>query len=260
MKDASQYSVSFPYGATTYPYGPTGYAGSYHRGDDRYMPDGAPVLVNGVQIGLSGRSGEVTGPHLHTGRFVGGKDTNPNKQGFSLPAPVKVVTVASDATNGNYVRLQDAQGVQWVYLHLSRQDVKPGQVLANQPQGETMTRNDMGAMKFLALRDGRISDPEYEKYHTDPAGFTQYLTAIQSENSVAPQKYSPTTVSAFKQIATRQDATQDEIDKYLTDMAGLATYLRTVQDEHGISPQPLDKDGYVKVGTIDGIGNVFKEN
>lgn len=125
MKVASQYPVTFPYGVKSAPYGTL--TNPYHRGDDRAMSIGTPVLVNGVQIGLSGNSGWVTGPHLHVGRFVSGKDTNPKGGGFSF-ASAKVTQLGSDSINGNYVRIQ-ADGASWVYLHLSKQTCKVGQVL-----------------------------------------------------------------------------------------------------------------------------------
>jgi murein DD-endopeptidase MepM/ murein hydrolase activator NlpD len=91
------------------------------------MPQGTPVVVNGVQIGLSGQSGFVTGAHLHIGRFVNGVDTPPHNGGFVFNNAI-VTQIASDPTNGNYVRVQ-ADGASWVYLHLSKQTCKVGQKL-----------------------------------------------------------------------------------------------------------------------------------
>lgn len=145
MADASNYPVTFAYGATTPPYGTA--ALPYHRGDDRAMPVGTRVIVNGTQIGLSGNTGLSTGAHLHIGRFVGGKDTNPNGSGFSLTPPVMVTTVSGDGTNGNFVRLTDGNGVQWVYLHLSKQTVTQGQTLST---GATMDDKDITAMYLAA--------------------------------------------------------------------------------------------------------------
>lgn len=132
MKTAKDYKVTFPYGATdgTY-YGVTArskptYIGSYHRGDDRAMPQGTPVVVNGVQIGLSGQTGAADGPHLHVGRFVNSLDTNP-QGGFSFKNAV-VTEIGEDDVNGKYVRVQ-ADGASWVYLHLSKQTAKVGQKL-----------------------------------------------------------------------------------------------------------------------------------
>lgn len=128
MKDANDYPVTFAYGATDGVfYGPNGSIGPYHRGDDRAMPVGTPVIVNGVEIGLSGSTGASSGPHLHIGRFVGGKDTNPGGLGFDLPS-ASVFDTGYDSTNGNYVRIA-SEGAIWVYLHLSKIEVTKGQVL-----------------------------------------------------------------------------------------------------------------------------------
>lgn len=124
-KDASQYKVTFPYGATSAPYSKT----NPHKGDDRAMPSGTPVLVNGVQIGLSGATGFVTGPHLHIGKWAGGKHYNPNGKGFVFANAVvtQIDTLDNDA-NGRYVRIQ-GDGFSWVYLHLSTVTCKVGQKL-----------------------------------------------------------------------------------------------------------------------------------
>lgn len=124
--NASDYSVTFPYGATDPPYGTA--ALPYHRGDDRAMPVGTPVVVNGVTIGLSGNTGLSTGAHLHIGHWIGGQDVNPNGQGFTINGGV-VSQVSGDTTNGDFVRVADADGSSWVYLHLSKQLVSVGQKL-----------------------------------------------------------------------------------------------------------------------------------
>lgn len=152
---ASDYPVTFPYGATTPPYGPTGTAGPYHRGDDRYMPIGTPVLVNLTQIGLSGESGEATGPHLHIGRFVDGKDTNPHGQGFFIKSPVVVFGTGYDSINGNYVQLTDGDGVLWVYLHLSHINVTKGQVIDDMDEVASLK-------KTIADYEKRINDLQNE--------------------------------------------------------------------------------------------------
>lgn len=132
----SDYSISFPYGATdgVYYYTPTAakpktskWIANYHRGDDRVMPIGTPVVVNGVVIGLSGNTGASSAPHLHIGRFINGVVQNPGSGGFSLPNAT-VFDTGYDATNGNYVRIM-SQGALWVYLHFSKVSVAKGQVV-----------------------------------------------------------------------------------------------------------------------------------
>jgi murein DD-endopeptidase MepM/ murein hydrolase activator NlpD len=123
-KQAKDYPVTFPYGATGAPYNKT----YPHRGDDRIMPKGTPVVVNGVQIGLSGSTGWATGPHLHIGKWAG-VAYNPRGLGFSFQnAKVTQVDTLDNDANGRYVRVQ-ADGYSWVYLHLSAVTCKVGQVL-----------------------------------------------------------------------------------------------------------------------------------
>lgn len=182
MKQAQDYPITFPYGATTYPYGPTGYAGPYHRGDDRIMPVGTPVLVNAVQIGLSGATGEVTGSHLHIGRFVNGQDTNPKGQGFTLKSPV-VAEVSSDLTNGRFVALNDADGVRWVYLHLSKQTVKVGQKLV--PKGNDVTQADAHNVGTASYRTNLFREPESNNAAVNMGyKFGKDLTSKQSNQIV----------------------------------------------------------------------------
>lgn len=99
----------------------------FHRGEDRTMPVGTQVLVNGMEIGLSGNTGASTGAHLHIGKWVNGLVQPPQGQGFDLPGAV-VYDTGFDATDGNFVRLI-ASGVIWVYLHLSKISVKAGQII-----------------------------------------------------------------------------------------------------------------------------------
>lgn len=126
MRDASQYPVTLWYGATTPPYGTPQFP--YHRGVDYGAPEGTPLLVNGVLVGITGHTGFVTGPHLHLGHWVSGRDVDPGKGGFKVNG-AKVLRIGEDNVNGKYVHVGDADGSYWVYLHLSRVDVKVGQEL-----------------------------------------------------------------------------------------------------------------------------------
>lgn len=138
MKDASQFPVTELYGCQPgYPLNqnlcPPGQG--FHNGIDYGCPVGTPIVVNGVVIGLSGATGIVTGPHVHVGRWVNGKSTDPGVgNGFTFNSAV-VTEINEDPTNGKYVRVQ-GDDASWVYLHMSdNSKVKVGQEL----KGENMT-------------------------------------------------------------------------------------------------------------------------
>jgi len=158
---AQDYPVTTPYGQVAgYPLN-----NGFHNGIDYGCPSGTPVVVNGVTIGLSGATGYATGPHLHVGRWIGSTVTNP-VGGFNFKSAV-VTQVASDAVNGNYVRLQ-ADGASWVYLHLSKQLVTVGQVLQGEQDMPIPDADNYywryGQDLAMRLRGRQLSRDEFRKY------------------------------------------------------------------------------------------------
>lgn len=123
MTSAIDFPVSFPYGATSPPYSP----GHAHRGDDRAAPQGTPVVVDGTQIGLVGATGLATGPHLHLQEYKGNA-ANTRKPQNSFQGG-KVIAASFSSDFGNYVTIQTSDGWCDAYCHLSRIDVKVGQVI-----------------------------------------------------------------------------------------------------------------------------------
>lgn len=171
-KDASQYPVTENFGCQPgYPLNqnlcPPGQG--FHNGIDYGCPTGTPIVVNGVTIGLSGATGYVTGPHLHVGRWVNGKATNPGVgKGFTFKS-AKVTEINQDATNGKYVRVQ-GDGASWVYLHLSKiGNIKVGQVLTPPKENDVAVKIDLPTARYLVAafygfdgKDGRINAFEGE--------------------------------------------------------------------------------------------------
>lgn len=116
----------------TTPYGQVpGYPlnNGFHNGIDYGAPTGTDVTVNGVIIAKSGNTGYSTGPHCHVGHWRGGTVLDPGKLGGKTVSGAVVSQVAEDSINGKYVRVADADGSSWVYLHLSQQLVTVGQKL-----------------------------------------------------------------------------------------------------------------------------------
>lgn len=150
------YPVTTPFGQVPgYPLN-----GGFHNGIDYGYPMGTPVVVNGVTIGISNNTGASTGPHLHVGKWVGGKAVDPGVgNGFSFNSAV-VYDTGSDATNGNFVRVQ-GDGALWNYLHLEKTLVTKGQVL----KGGTMAANPDGndiATYYQAIRGDQPTKQELD--------------------------------------------------------------------------------------------------
>lgn len=126
---ASDYPVEFGYLAQDgYYYGPSGIVGLHHRGNDRSTPTGTPIIINGVNIGNTGATGLVGGPHLHTqaGTDVACQNTiDPSPLDFK---PGTVVAVGRGTQWGNYITIQ--VGDKYItYAHLSWINVVVGQVI-----------------------------------------------------------------------------------------------------------------------------------
>lgn len=152
MRDIWSYGVKYPYGYSE------AYGSKFHIGEDWTVTDGRrdiPVTVNGTTIGIAGTTGDSTGIHTHVGRYVGGKHTPPQGQGASLSSPV-VLDTGYDASNGNYVRIQDSSGVVWVYLHLSQINVVKGQAI-----GGDMSQTDIDNLYKILDQTNKNLDALY---------------------------------------------------------------------------------------------------
>lgn len=139
----------------------------FHNGIDYGCPSGTPIAVNGVVIGISGATGAVTGPHLHVGRWVNGKSTDPGVgNGFRFNS-AQVTEVGQDSVNGKFVRIQ-GDGASWVYLHMSDNGkVKVGQVLQGENSNMPSTVGDIeiDQMSWVYFGYGSPSDSDFTKEH-----------------------------------------------------------------------------------------------
>lgn len=132
---AANYTVNFGYKAQDgYYYGPNGKVGKYHRGNDRPCPSGTPIIISGVTIGLTGATGLVSGPHLHTQACTAGRnyadDFDPGPYEFKNGT---VVSAGWHSQFGNHIVIR-VGGVDITYAHLSKINVSVGQTITS-PSG-----------------------------------------------------------------------------------------------------------------------------
>lgn len=175
---AQDYPVEFGYLAQDgYYYGPNGTVGYQHLGNDRYTPTGVSVVVGGQVIGLTGATGMVGGPHLHTQAWVGSPTT-----GHRNPAPYefKPGTVVAVGTNvndqwGRYITI-NVGGVNCTYAHLSETRVNVGQEIGGEPMIQNTTA------EFNRFRDTfqrlRGRDPSHQEFLNNAVGRT-WLNVIE---------------------------------------------------------------------------------
>ena len=164
MKSLQDYPIGFSYKAQDgqyyytpnspqFPYGKSKtWVGNYHRGDDYFTPEGVPVLICGVSIGLTGSTGVVSGPHCHVQAWTGSptNDTNPLPYTFRGG---RVVTADNNVNQqwGKHVTIE-VKGVYVTYAHLSRIDVVEGQIIKE----EEMIENTEGHYVFANLLHERL--------------------------------------------------------------------------------------------------------
>lgn len=193
MRDASQYPVTDPFGATYSPWSTK----HPHLGDDRAMRVGVQVIVSGVLIGLSGKTGKANGAHLHIQKLQKGAAVNPNGAGFSVEGTV--TRVGENEVRGKYVDITDLKGVVWSYFHLSEINVKVGDKIGGDVKA---TVNDL---KYLYLGIYAQDIPEKELAKDPYLGQDLGLVAMQlcdyaNKNKFAYWQYKPQAEKRIKEL------------------------------------------------------------
>ncbi len=126
------------------------------------MPEGTVIKVNGVVIGLSGRTGRATGNHLHIQKVSRGRVVNPAGEGFVLPKPATVTETGENSGNGKYVRIKDRTGTEWTYMHLSKINVSKGALKKEEPMYKNKTAEQWGK-RYEDMRDYCIKLEQEQK-------------------------------------------------------------------------------------------------
>jgi len=137
----------------------------FHNGVDYGSTVGTPVTVNGVTIGLSGATGTVTGPHCHVGHWGPNGVIAINPQDGKLVNGAKVTEVSSDSVNGKFVRVGDADGTSWVYLHMSDNSiVQVGQSLQGGSVDNSKPTSTQVGEEFQALAERQPTQQEVDLF------------------------------------------------------------------------------------------------
>lgn len=139
---AQEYPITFPYGAITPPYSED----RPHKGNDRKMPTGTPVVIGDTVVGLAGNTGLSSGSHLHTQAGTDqatSKTVNPTPYEFK---PGVVINLRTTDTGewGRFVTIRTESGMNITYAHLSKVNVTLGQVIKGddmdcKPDAKTVT-------------------------------------------------------------------------------------------------------------------------
>lgn len=210
VKTAKDYSVTFPYGATSYPYSPN----RPHRGNDRPTPTGTKVQIGSAVIGLTGSTGRADGPHLHTQAgvdFYAQSTVKPNPYEFK---PGKVVETGNASEWGNYVIVQVGK-MYIVYAHLSKILAKKGDIIKLEDDVSLTTdqKINWAFIKYLRIPKSKIPQSVRKKYKGQP--LEKFLVYILDRQAQLVKRKEASYNSVAKKLAAGVAGLKDKIINFV---------------------------------------------
>lgn len=198
----ADYPITLPYGSTVSPYD----AAHKHRGRDYGCPTGTPLVVGGQQIGLSGATGHVTGPHCHVQEW---KDNYANTREPNNAFKPGIVTnidptgTQGDGSFGKFITVQTPDGWNDSYCHLSEIDVKIGDKLGEQTMNIDDVKNlanEMLDKDRLPMSDadaGALAGKSFHDVYFTMAAFQDHINYRNKITTAFAEMDNPT---GFKEI------------------------------------------------------------
>lgn len=256
---AREYSVDFPYGATSDPYSKA----SPHRGDDYPTWDGVPIVIGSTTIGTTGRSGYVTGPHLHVQEWQGNPaNTRKPQNAFKGGTVIAVDANPNQGSWGRYITIQK-DGWNTTYAHLESVNVRVGQVITGD---EMIEEKDLAQIRIImseveGWNGHEIHAGKHDKMILGWVGktweeFIQHGWNVQPRHRVYIEEEN---AQLKQQLADVQTALTDEQDKPPKE---IVKTLTQIVKEEVIVPQIVekpftDKDGVNWLTSL--IRRIFKK-
>lgn len=176
MAQAHTFPVTLGFKGIAMPwYGPGGSIAPFHHGVDYGCPVGSQVALSGKQIGLSGRTGKVSGPHLHVDRRPIGTSIvnrynflNPGRW-WEITGRVSFVGAQGDA--GNVIAVHSG-GDEYRFLHLSEFSVAVGDIIAKEKPVSYIEPNTVRSL-FADAEIPAPTDAQVSYYSTHPSGYIE---------------------------------------------------------------------------------------
>ena len=250
MATAADYAVNFGYKAQDgYYYGPNGKVGKYHRGNDRPCPTGTPIVISGVTIGLTGATGLVSGPHLHTQACTAGSnyanDVDPSPFEFKNGT---VVGAGWHSQFGNNIVVR-VGGVDITYAHLSKINVAVGQQIGTtEVANRDQVNNLYKGILFRAGDDGGLNN--YTGRDANQIA-SEMLNSPERKNLEADIASARKKAEASDLIKGQLQATQSDLTVARTKLAEVTKALDIVQKENAsLKSQAGDSTKWMTLKTL----------
>lgn len=239
---AANYTVNFGYKAQDgYYYGPNGKVGKYHRGNDRPCPSGTPIIISGVTIGLTGATGLVSGPHLHTQACTAGRnyadDFDPGPYEFKNGT---VVSAGWHSQFGNHIVIR-VGGVDITYAHLSKINVSVGQTITSPSGagGNNVFQNDQEVKEAYLMLRGNEGSAAERKGWIGQSKQRFFQVGLAEANAVRAAKASAE--AKVKSLTTDVNSLKDTVAQLKTQVASVTNRVSELTNAIKIKDDEIAK-------------------